>query len=331
MNQMVLCVFFFLLLDFAIAHAARSDDIFFSGLTRASFTNVFNSQLEKSPADLMRKLSSWLSLVTPDELLATSVDGKNLLHAIIGSVPVAISDGGELADRTKYFKETKGQTTVMRQPYIDKLDSSVSDVIDMLLNAIPTHAHNFVLHQDAYGDSPLHVASRLGLLTTCGVLLDHGALPNLSNKHGQTPLHRAALHGSLQVAKLLIQNSANPDIPDNYGATFKDYVAGAGSPFSGTKIYEYLSIKPRAPRHDAEPSHEREASVCKPDGGYNIGKIPEPDVCDIDKRTNLSANEFFNEYVLQGRPVLLRNVLSLSERCPLSMDALLSQVRLCCS
>ena len=44
--------------------------------------------------------------------------------------------------------------------------------------------------------TPLHAASRRGLLDVARILLDHGANPNAMDDHGRTPLHLILAHNS---------------------------------------------------------------------------------------------------------------------------------------
>lgn len=72
-------------------------------------------------------------------------------------------------------------------------------------------------------ETPLHVAASQGFPDMVGLLLDHGAKPNVKNLRGASPLHRAV--GSYQasrtneflaVIKLLLDNGADVNLRDEY-------------------------------------------------------------------------------------------------------------------
>ena len=74
---------------------------------------------------------------------------------------------------------------------------------------------------------------------------------------------------------------------------------------------------------DPKPVDDTEAE-CPLDGGWKTGtpEVDDEDLhCDVDQRQDLSPEEWFSDYYLRGRPVLLRGALPLWERCVLTKEA----------
>jgi ankyrin repeat protein len=60
-------------------------------------------------------------------------------------------------------------------------------------------------------NSPLRLAVGLKDLEMAGLLLDHGADPNLADRFGETPLHRAVSNGQIEMVRLLLAHKADPN------------------------------------------------------------------------------------------------------------------------
>jgi ankyrin repeat protein len=72
---------------------------------------------------------------------------------------------------------------------------------------------------DAYGESPLIVASRNGNLPVVRALLDAGADVNQVEGGGATAIYWAAFQGDTEIIKLLLEKGADPDIAKKDGYT----------------------------------------------------------------------------------------------------------------
>jgi hypothetical protein len=73
--------------------------------------------------------------------------------------------------------------------------------------------------KDKTGDTPLHIASRIGFKEGVKLLLDYGAKTDVPNENGKTPLHLAAIKGYTDVVRQLIERGANVNAQDNFGHT----------------------------------------------------------------------------------------------------------------
>jgi len=92
--------------------------------------------------------------------------------------------------------------------------------------------------KDAYGSSPLIIATTFDKTEVARALIDAGADMKISNNDGATPLHIAALFCRTEIVKALLDKGANRYIRDNSGSTAFDIVA---APFDDDKgLYDSI-------------------------------------------------------------------------------------------
>jgi CubicO group peptidase (beta-lactamase class C family) len=92
--------------------------------------------------------------------------------------------------------------------------------------------------KDAYGSSPLIIATTFGKTEVARALIEAGADMKISNNEGSTPLHIAALFCRTEIVKALLDKGANKYLRNNSGSTAFDIVA---APFDDDKwIYDQL-------------------------------------------------------------------------------------------
>ncbi|KAF4501856.1 Ankyrin repeat domain containing protein 50 [Fusarium agapanthi] len=72
---------------------------------------------------------------------------------------------------------------------------------------------------DEDGDSPLYVASFIGLADIVEILIKNGADLDIKSASGETPLHCCSRMGHFAVTQLLLQNGADIASKDNFGRT----------------------------------------------------------------------------------------------------------------
>ena len=65
--------------------------------------------------------------------------------------------------------------------------------------------------EDVYNETPLQTASRSGRTPVVKLLIENGALVNVTDNIGFTPLHMAAQEGHLASARLLVNSGARTD------------------------------------------------------------------------------------------------------------------------
>ena len=69
------------------------------------------------------------------------------------------------------------------------------------------------------GETPLHMAARMGHKYVTQHLLDGGADPNKVDKYGRTPLYMTVRNGNKDVVQLLLDGGADPNRGRLYGRT----------------------------------------------------------------------------------------------------------------
>ena len=73
--------------------------------------------------------------------------------------------------------------------------------------------------RDAYGISPLYLATRFADTEIVMVLLEVGANPNIRDSFGNSPLHWAVNFSTTETVRVLIQAGALPNVRNNQGIT----------------------------------------------------------------------------------------------------------------
>lgn len=83
-----------------------------------------------------------------------------------------------------------------------------------------------VNYKDQNEESPLHIATAMGLKECTILLLSNGAKIEAASNTGWTPLFEAVMKGKYEIAKLLIEKGAKIDVIDNEGNTPLHSAAG---------------------------------------------------------------------------------------------------------
>jgi CubicO group peptidase (beta-lactamase class C family) len=92
--------------------------------------------------------------------------------------------------------------------------------------------------KDAYGSTPLIIATTFGKTEVARVLIEAGADMEIRDNYGSTPLHLAALLCHTGIVEALLVNGANRYLRNNNGSTAFDIVA---APFDDDKaLYDSL-------------------------------------------------------------------------------------------
>jgi len=86
------------------------------------------------------------------------------------------------------------------------------NVIRELLKAKPS----FTI-EDAFGNTPLHLAAREGDKDLISLLVSHGASPSVKDSFGDTPLHFAVRKGNKALMGILIEHGADPHTTNKSG------------------------------------------------------------------------------------------------------------------
>jgi CubicO group peptidase (beta-lactamase class C family) len=121
--------------------------------------------------------------------------------------------------------------------------------------------------KDAWGSTPLIIATTFGKTEVAKALIEAGADMTIGNNEGSTPLHIAALFGRIEIVKALLGKGVDKYIRNNSGSTAFDIVA---VPFEVDKgIYDKLEagLKPLGLELDYEQikmTRPRTAEMLRP-------------------------------------------------------------------
>ena len=93
--------------------------------------------------------------------------------------------------------------------------------------------------KDAYGSSPLTIASLFNKPEVAGLLINAGADVNIKSADGSTPLHTASFFCRKEIVEMLLKNGADISARNNYGSTALESVM---APFESVRpIYDQMS------------------------------------------------------------------------------------------
>ena len=94
--------------------------------------------------------------------------------------------------------------------------------------------------KDAYGSSPLIIATTFGKTKAARMLIEGGADTSIANNDGSTPLHIAAFLCRPEIVEILLDRGADKTIKNKYGSTAMETVDGG---FEDVRaVYDQLGI-----------------------------------------------------------------------------------------
>ena len=225
--------------------------------------------------------------------------------------------------------------TMWRQDMLARVEKHLLPTFESAVKKRPA----LVQQACANGATPLHVSASFGLAKFTAVLLTHGASTTARTAGGQSPIEEAMYKGNHEVVKLLLQAlpraeqavardaiSSYMALPD--ASLRADMLNGVGLP---PVIRRAARVDPiHDPQHvDLRRLGDSDADgTCDETGGWILtprqtaapgeSGFGRDAPSSIDMRVGLSEEEYYREYFLKNRPVLLRNVVSKSERCRLA-------------
>ena len=199
-------------------------------------------------------------------------------------------------------------------------------IVEAVLKLEPALANSV----DSQGLVPLHLACAETLSALVPALLAAGARADAPAKHnGRTPIDDCAAAGDPELVAALV--ASLPEGPSKQA--MRAHVAAlnslAGSPMQRSPRRARIDPLPPQPGPQdaaagAAAGGAGDAAGCVEGGGWDVEPPPteaQRAECQIDQRVGLSADDFFKEYFLPGRPVLLRDVMPLRARCAFARSA----------
>ncbi len=132
-------------------------------------------------------------------------------YGYINTVKYLIDNGINVNQKTKKEDQT---------PLFHASDEGCDEIVEMLLKKGVENIN----HQDVFGLTALHFASRKGHLNIVKMLIAAGADVTIKENYGFTPLHEATENGHLDVLKFLIKKGG--DVNSKLTKDFEPYKIG---------------------------------------------------------------------------------------------------------
>ena len=239
--------------------------------------------------------------------------------------------GGDISRLISWrtMNHTKGRT-VWRYSAMRAAEQHAVEALALMIRSNPDLASKPCMSGGQA--SPLHLGAYFGLPRVVALLLSHGAKADVKTHGGRTPLDEAMYNGNHEALSLLLAA-----LPNRQQALERRRIAeyaalpDASLRLEGLDGLRLPYVPKRRARVDPRPP-EWGAPSCAVGGGWSSAAQPPPtgsplakpggmesfDASMIDQRAGLSEEEYYREYFLKGRPVLIRNAVSLAERCALA-------------
>ena len=242
---------------------------------------------------------------------------------------------GELSSETEEVKSVKEE-----EPKVD--DENNNNNKDGKEEKKDNKDKEVVLQQVEVDNVMLIEAAKTGMIELSQKLLDKYGLDPLYRIIPEDPTNAGSLNaiqeairgGYTEIVQILSKGDNNLII-DRYGRSIKDYVVMNGSPIRPVDADAILGIKVPVPEKEEVqvkvqqgPSATSMDNTTVSSSGWNTTtNYPfDETTCDIDiidSDTELSAEIYFRDYFVPGRPVVLRGQASHDELVPFSKRYLL--------
>jgi hypothetical protein len=169
----------------------------------------------------------------------------------------------------------------------------------------------------SYSQSDLQLIANVEVSILLQLLLESKQLPELQGAvlrgetvlqdfNGRTPLHHAARAGNALALQMLVE--AFPTlltVEDKSGSQPIALAANAGM-VAAVALLEGLGAKRPPVLERTNVSDEGVGKDASGGWGTDVQEAHRLSRCDIDERVNITASEFYHQYLMPGRPVILR-------------------------
>lgn len=165
------------------------------------------------------------------------IPGKMMTTVILLTSLFTFAACGQQKNTEKGAAQSVTSQKSQNPPKMDIHTASLMGNLDAIRQHIQTGSD--LNKKDAYGSSPLTIATTFGKTEVAKALIEAGANVNIKSKDGSTPLHTAAFFCRTEIVKALLANGADKNIRNSYGSTALESVS---APFNDVKgIYDQLS------------------------------------------------------------------------------------------
>ncbi|XP_041056011.1 BRCA1-associated RING domain protein 1 [Carcharodon carcharias] len=186
---------------FRSKRARKSSDSRTNTPSKKSRKEVQSPCFERPPANHIANVCEPAKLDTQQKSPATPVFRSQLNKDING--PQAFSSENSCSTPSSRGNSQRKQYATQKSPRtplpVFRNQPPGSCAMTPISPLTPTMKRN---HK---GETPLHVASIKGDITTVEQLLENGANPNIKDHAGWTPLHEACNHGHVEIVELLLK------------------------------------------------------------------------------------------------------------------------------
>ncbi|KAL1504932.1 hypothetical protein AB1Y20_008699 [Prymnesium parvum] len=236
--------------------------------------------------------------------------GTTLAHALLAAL--RLPRGGRVSHAVEW---QSSNLSLYRHDVVQILAEEVRATLGAVLRLAPPLAWA----ADVEGVTPLHLAASNGVESLAELLLRAGGSPTAAAANGLTPLQVAAATGNVEVLRLMLR-ALNKSARLAATRELQQIAAQPGAALLPQALLE-LSISPvaRRPPRVTLPVRERRSDEggCEEGGGWDVERGDAARLrCDIDSiSADISDGEFYRDYFLPQRPVIVRGFVPLRERC----------------
>lgn len=197
----------------ALSYAVNNGDIEIAKLLLENKAKIKDELLIAIKSPIVESRINIMKLLIDNKanINYTDEDGFNPLN-------IAIESGD--MELTKFLITNGANVNSLMQDGVSLIGYAIAqNNMDLLQILIENGANVNYTNGDSWADTPLQMASRLGLDNVVRILLTRNADINAVDMNGNTALHTAALNSQLSIVKLLLEKNPNLDIQNKVGNT----------------------------------------------------------------------------------------------------------------
>lgn len=197
----------------ALSYAVNNGDIEIAKLLLENKAKIKDELLIAIKSPIVESRINMMKLLIDNKanINYTDENGFNPLNIAIESGDMEV---------TKFLITNGANVNSLMQDGVSLIGYAIAqNNMDLLQILIENGANVNYTGGDFWADTPLQMASRLGLDNVVRILLTRNADINAVDINGNTALHTAALNSQLSIVKLLLEKNPNLDIQNKVGNT----------------------------------------------------------------------------------------------------------------